>query len=195
MLTVAENIVIPVIGEIKEIAEKYNLSFNDHDTLKSVRDQLLKTKQKHRKLREKYDKLKRVARLAIYDCARAEGGAITNLIFDDSSMTWSADLLKETTNENGVLMRRNDCTIYRAVLMKDTELPLKAKIFAHASLENRLAAKVYILQDVYKKSLRTMLIKDGIYDKAIPEKILNKALKVSHWELPHAYKYILNHLN
>ena len=74
MLTVAENIVIPVIGEIKEIAEKYNLSFNDHDTLKSVRDQLLKTKQKHRKLREKYDKLKRAARLAIYDCARAEGG-------------------------------------------------------------------------------------------------------------------------
>ena len=112
--TVAGNIAIPITGQIKKIVDKYNISFDEQDTLKSSREQLLKTKLKHRKMRDKYDKLYRMARLAIHDFAKAEGGVLTNLVFDDDSLLWSADLLKETTNDNGVVMRK-EYTIQRAV--------------------------------------------------------------------------------
>ena len=189
--TVAGNIAIPITGQIKKIVEKYNISFDEQDTLKSSREQLVKTKLKHRKMRDKYDKLYRMARLAIHDFAKAEGGVLTNLVFDDDSLLWSADLLKETTNDNGVVMRK-EYTIQRAVLTKNAELPLKANILAVAAQENQLAAKVHILQDVYKNELRKMLAKDG--KKAMVEKLLNKALKASQWDLPHAHKYLLKQI-
>ena len=186
--TVAGNIAIPITGQIKKIVEKYNISFNEQDTLKSSREQLVKTKLKHRKMRDKYDKLYRMARGYF---AKAEGGVLTNLVFDDDSLLWSADLLKETTNDNGVVMRK-EYTIQRAVLTKNAELPLKANILAVAAQENQLAAKVHILQDVYKNELRKMLAKDG--KKAMVEKLLNKALKASQWDLTHAHKYLLKQI-
>jgi len=187
VVTVAGNIVIPMTGEIKSIVKKYNLSFNEKDTLKSAREQLRKTKLKHRKMREKYDKLYRMARLAIYNFARAEGGVVKNLVYDDNSLMWSADLLKETTKDNGVVTRK-EYTIQRAVLTKETELPLKGNILAIAFQENQIMAKVHVLEDVYRNELRKMLAKDG---KAMAGKMLNKALKASQWDLPHAHKYLL----
>jgi len=189
--TVAGNIVIPNTGHIKKIVEKYNLTFNEQDTLKSAREQLLKTKCKHRKIRDKYDKLYRMARLAIYDFARAEGGVMKNLVFDEDSLMWSADLLKETTKDNGVVMRK-EYTIQRAVLTKKAEFPLKANILALEFQENQLAAKVHVLQDVYKNELRKMLAKNG-KQEIVGQLLLNKALKATQWDLPHAQKYLFEH--
>jgi hypothetical protein len=76
IITVAGNIGIPITRRNKEIVDKYGISFNEDDTLESVRDQFSKVKKQHRQLRRVYDTLNRTAVKSIHQYAAKEEGGL-----------------------------------------------------------------------------------------------------------------------
>jgi hypothetical protein len=173
IITVAGNISIPITGRHKEIVDKYNISFNEDDTLESVRAHLSDVRKQHRQLRRVYDTSNRNAVTSIHQTASKSGGVVTNLTFDDVSSIWKATMSIDETNEDDVVVGR------KYTIHKKVDQSLKSCLLEKTLLEHRLKAKVQILEDVYKRQLKVMLIEYGFED--LEDHLLHKYLKKSQW--------------
>mgnify|MGYP001043597195 CR=1 FL=1 len=170
----------------KLIVDKFNIKFDCNDTLTSVREELLHIKKQHRQLHREYDTLNRKAVKSIHQTAAKSGGEIANLVFDDISSIWTARMLINVTNEDEVVVRR-EYTIHKKI-----DQTLKSCVLEKALLENQIKAKIQILEDVYKKELKVMLIEDGIDVTSVKDDLLSKSLKKSQWNLEGAKKKVVN---
>lgn len=186
IITVAGNINIPITDRHKEIVNKYEITFNEDDTIQSVRAQISNIRKQHRQLRRAYDTSNKNAVKSIHQTAAKIGGVIENLTFDDVSSIWKAILSIEETNEEDVVIGR------KYTIHKKIDQSLKSCLLEKASLEKRLKAKVQILEDVYKMQLKVMLIECGFKDiTGVEDLLLHKYLKKSQWCLKEAKEKIV----
>ena len=116
IITVAGNINIPITDRHKEIVNKYEITFNEDDTIQSVRAQLSNIRKQHRQLRRVYDTSNKNAVKSIHQTAAKIGGVIENLTFDDASSIWKAILSIEETNEEDVVIGRKYTILYFLLL-------------------------------------------------------------------------------
>ena len=189
IITVAGNIGIPITRRNKEIVDKYGISFNEDDTLESVRDQFSKVKKQHRKLRRVYDTLNRTAVKSIHQYAAKRGGGVANLIFDDVSSVWKATMFIDETKEDEVVVRSE------YIIHKKIDQSFKSCVLERASLENMLKAKVKILQDVYQEQLKVMLTEYRIDVTNVENHCLRNFLKKSRWNLERAKEKAISELS
>ena len=189
IITLAGNINILITGRHKEIADKYNISFNEDDTLVSVRAHLSDLRKQNRKLRREYDTSNRNAVTSIHQTASKSGGVVTNLFFDEVSSIWKATMSIDESNDYDVVVRR------QYTIHKKTDQSLKRCLLEKTLLENRLKAKVWILEDVYKRQLKVMLMENGIDVTNVEDHCLSKFLRQSRWNLEGAIEKAVSELS
>jgi len=189
IITVAGNISVPITRRNKEIVDKYGISFNEDDTLESVRGQFSKVKKQHRQLRRAYDKLNGNAVNSIHQYAAKRGGGVANLIFDDVSSVWKATMFIDEAKEDEVVVR-SEYSIHKKI-----DQSFKKTLLEKASLENMLKAKVRILQDVYEKQLKVFLMDYGIDVMNVEDHCLSIFLKRSRWNLEGAKEKAVSELS
>lgn len=170
----------------KLLVDKFNIKFDCNDSLMSVREQMLNVKKKHRQIRREYDTLNKLAVKSIHQTAAKSGGEVANLIYDDLSSTWTAQMIINMEEEDDVVVRQ-EYSVHKKI-----DKAIKKSMLEQASLENQLKAKFRILQDVYKKELKIMLLEDGIDVSDVEDHLLCNVLKKSQWSLEAAKEKVLS---
>ena len=118
-----------------------------------------------------------------------EEGGVANLIFDDVSSVWKATMFIDEAKEDGVVVRSE------YIIHKKIDQSFKKTLLEKASLENMLKAKVRILQDVYEKQLKVILMDYGIDVMNVEDHCLRNFLKKSRWNLEGAKEKAVSELS
>lgn len=166
--------------------EKYGITFNSEETLKTVWDERGATIKIVTSIRKEHAALVEKKRKELHSQARTIGGRLRSITFDHDSATWMAKVYK------GVGRNTTFLTITIPVLTNERHRSLNENLPLSDKKESRLNIKWSIIFDAYKEELTKMLFNSGI-QVATPKELFI-ALSKSNWDLEEAFSYAMHHI-